>query len=119
MEEIAQREENNLPGEVSELDKMQQMGTGKEEEEDIDKQKHNKDEAVVMMMESGVVNAARDKFLKYVQIHPLENPLHFSVRGIKNDTLYFNFPSYISHRIKIKINRIFMDVSLVFYYFNL
>lgn len=71
------------------------------------------DEPVVMMMESNI--ASRDKFLKYVQLHPLENPLGFSIRGAKNDTLFFNFPSYINHQITIKINRISMDVSLGLY----
>ena len=53
---------------------------------------------------------ARGKFLKYVQCHSLQSS-SFAVRGMKKDTLFFNFPLYIDHQIQIKSKRISMDVS--------
>ena len=67
----------------------------------------------VMMTDAHVIS--RDKFLKYVQCHALE-PSAFSYRTVQKKTLYFNFPSYIDHQINIRVNRISMNVSFLYFF---
>lgn len=69
----------------------------------------NTDEALALMMSNSLQEnvSARDKFLKYMQCHPLRQ----AKAGSLQDMVFFNFPSYIEHRIQMKFNQISMDVS--------
>lgn len=98
MEEIVQRESRDT---ANSIDELMDMKNGHETE--------NSNLSVAVMADPNV--AVRDRFLKYVQCHPLENSGTL-FKGAYKDSLFFNFPSYIENRIRIKINRITLDVRI-------
>jgi hypothetical protein len=103
LEEIAQRETKTCVfGETKDPDPSKEKSTSKAEGEE------GCEDPVCFIADANVV--IRDKFLKYVQCHPLQKS-GVAFRGLSRDTLYFNFPSYIEHRILVHINRISMEVS--------
>ena len=97
MEEIAVRESKDITDSIDSLSNMKDV----DENEDTEK-------PVALMVDLNV--AVRDNFLKYAQCHPLDK-IGLSARGAIKDSFFFNFPSYIESRIRLKINRVSMNVS--------